>query len=152
MQIIEDSSHNMLIIRGNYTGTGNYLQAIFNASTKQITINKSISGTESTLATFIDETAINKNCIHGSWSSSSSLTIPMGGTYSTALFVGYLQGHGTISLLFYKNNTSLSVYTTSGGTAFTSSYHTFTRSGNNLVITSSASGKSEGTFLIGAWT
>ena len=52
LQVIEDTSHNLLILRGNYEGTGNFLQLVANGSTKQLTINKSVNGTETTLATF----------------------------------------------------------------------------------------------------
>ena len=52
LQVIEDSGHNMLILRGNYEGTGNYLQLIINGNTKQLQIAKSVNGTETTMATF----------------------------------------------------------------------------------------------------
>ena len=52
LQVIEDTYHNLLILRGNYEGTGNFLQLVANGTTKQISINKSVNGTETTLATF----------------------------------------------------------------------------------------------------
>ena len=52
LQVIEDSGHNMLILRGNYEGTGNYLQLIINGNTKQLQIAKAVNGTETTMATF----------------------------------------------------------------------------------------------------
>lgn len=57
-QVIEDTGHNLLILRGNYEGTGNYLQLINNANTKQIQIAKSVNGTETTLATFAEVSSL----------------------------------------------------------------------------------------------
>ena len=89
--------------------------------------------------------------IHGLWKSGQNLTIPAGGTYSTIIFVGYMQGHGNISLLIVKNGNTVTTYGLSGS-QWTSGYHSFSASGNNITISSTAGGKSEGTFLIGAWT
>lgn len=89
--------------------------------------------------------------IHGSWKSGQTLTVPSGGTYSSILFMGYLQGHAHVFLRLVKGNGTLSVQNLDG-TAFTSGYHTFTLSGNDIVISSTAGGKSEGTFVVGAWT
>jgi hypothetical protein len=58
LQVIEDSGHNLFILRGNYTGTGNYLQLIANGNTKQLQIAKSVSGVETAVATFVDASTL----------------------------------------------------------------------------------------------
>lgn len=55
LSVFSDSSHRRLILRGNYPNA-DYLQAVFFGDTKEIQIMKSVGGTETALATFVDIT------------------------------------------------------------------------------------------------